>query len=83
LNSANLKAIQHTKTQKKSIFHKEKRPWKKFKRETVGLSPKLKGKHREVSFYYKYMPDCLQIESGMFCSTCGFYFALFLIVNKL
>jgi hypothetical protein len=47
----------------------------------MGLSPKVKRKHREFSFYYKYKSICLQIETGMFCSIYEFYFALYLIVN--
>lgn len=56
---------------------------KKFKREIAGISPKMKGKCREVSFYFKFMADCLQIENGMFCNTADIYLALFLIVKKL
>jgi len=83
LNGANLRAIQHTKTLLKSVFHKKKNRLKKIKRELAGLSPKTIRKRKEFSFYYKYSADYLQIESDMFCSTKDIYLSLFLIVNKL
>jgi len=72
-----------SETYQKSGFYYANQGRKKFKRRISCFSRKLQRKLSESFFYDNETGNCLQFESGMFCSITKNYLPLFLIVKKL